>query len=151
MTSYCPVERKGNRGSIVRASMKKSHLWQHCVTYKLEINMRVLNPKVNNTNRERLVSFSTCLLKIGSSAIEPVPRGTIDDVEIPKSMPFNSNSTTMAFVYNNLKNQHLAFEWLSSRAILTIKDTEVDNINNTVVEQIPRGLVSLTRWLKETM
>ena len=92
MTSYCPVERKGNGGSIVRASMKKSHLWQHCATYELEINRRVLYPDVNNTDRERLVGFSTWLLKIGSGAIETVSESTPDDVEIPSGMCLNGNS-----------------------------------------------------------
>ena len=35
------------------------------------------------------------------------------------------------------------FKWLSPRELLTIKSTQVDNINNTVMEPIPGDMVSL--------
>ena len=37
----------------------KSYMWQHCTTYKQGISLRSLNQNVNNTDRERFVSFST--------------------------------------------------------------------------------------------
>ena len=73
------VVRKSNRRSIVHASIEKS-LRQHCTTYKLEIRMRVQNANVNNTDRVRLISFSTWLLKIGSDDIEPLPGATLNNV-----------------------------------------------------------------------
>ena len=65
----------------------------------------------NNTDRERLVNFSSWLLKIGSGDIETVPGCThADFVEIPNSICLNNNSAIIIILYDNLKSQYIYFE-----------------------------------------
>ena len=40
-----------------------------------------------------------------------------------------------------MEDQYLDFEWLT-RAILTIKNTELDNMNNAVMKQLPYTVVA---------
>lgn len=79
--------------------------------------MRVLNTNTNITDRERFV--------------------------IPNSMCLNNNFAIINLVYDNAEKQYLHFEWLSSREMPTIKNTDENNINYTVKELISGNLDSL--------
>ena len=92
--------------------------------------MRVLNPNVNNTDRGRLVSFSSWLHKIGSDGIEKVLWGIHDDVDISNSMCLNNNTAILNFVYNNLEIK-FSFWMVIIKNNFDDQNTEVDNINNT--------------------
>lgn len=53
-----PVIPKGSRQSIVNASITNSELWKHVTILTLNINMRLLNPILPESERKDIYDFS---------------------------------------------------------------------------------------------
>ena len=136
-----PVIRRGQRPSLVAACMKKSPLWQHCQVMRLTTNMRVLN-SVNST--DHLLEHARWLLNLGEGKIPRVQVGEYTDaIELPPEMVVSSLQMLEEFVYASVAQNLHDTRWLSSRAILTTKNSDVDNINNTLMEKLPGEMATL--------
>ncbi|CAI9736503.1 ATP-dependent DNA helicase pif1-like [Octopus vulgaris] len=92
-------------------------------------NMRVQNCFSNyeTISQARLAYHSVWLLQIGDGRIPNIQRQLYDDViVIPQQFQVNSKEDLINHVYEDLEVNFNSTQWLSSRAILTTKNEEVD-------------------------
>lgn len=147
-----PVVPRGRRSDIVGQCINRSGLWRHAKVLKLSVNMRVLQASVSNdvTLASTLDDFSKYLLRIGDG-VEQIVRGTQFDVTLPESMMIRGTNTTtglMNAVYHGFSSNTYQLDkelFLTSRAILTPKNSNVSMINDHLIdlfEGIPMDLYS---------
>uniref|UniRef100_A0A0L8IH08 Uncharacterized protein n=1 Tax=Octopus bimaculoides TaxID=37653 RepID=A0A0L8IH08_OCTBM len=119
------------RSSLIGACLKKSVIWHKCEVLPLTTNMRVQNCLTNNdtTSQARLAYHSVWLLQ----------------VEIPQQFQVNSKEDLINHVYENLEVNFNNAQWLSSRAILTTKNKEVDNLNNHISQKFPDNMITASK------
>ncbi|AET01908.2 PIF1-like helicase [Medicago truncatula] len=107
-----PVVLKGTRPDVVNASINSSNLWRYCEVLTLTTNMRLLHGCSPDEVQER-TEFAKWVLGIGDGCIGNVSDDSIQ-VEIPDDLLINS----------------------ADNAILTLKNTIVDEVNNYVLSLI---------------
>ncbi|XP_072037279.1 uncharacterized protein [Amphiura filiformis] len=129
-----PVVRHGNRATIVQSAFKRSTLWKHVKTLQLTCNMRA-SASGDST-------FPNYLLRIGNG-VEPTSThcGEEDIVTLPPNISLQSEDGCLqdliTKVFPNMPSNHRDSNFLCSRAILTTKNTTVDQINAMMMEQFP--------------
>jgi ATP-dependent DNA helicase PIF1 len=127
-----PVVKRGTRANIVNASLKTSYLW-HSVTVKhLTTNMRAqLSGDGGATN------FTKLLLEIGDGQI-PIAEEP-DTIRIPPGLGkvVSTLGELKAEVYPNLATNGVRPEWLAESAILSPLNTNVNQLNNCLMEEFP--------------
>jgi hypothetical protein len=60
-----PIVKKGTRGQIVAATLKRSPLWQNMHVFRLTQNMRLLRPGIGEEERIQVATFASKLLSVG--------------------------------------------------------------------------------------
>jgi len=60
-----PVVNHGNATDAINASLISSSLWQHFTVFKLTINMRLRNPHLNDSEKQKIAQFAKWVLDIG--------------------------------------------------------------------------------------
>lgn len=124
-----PVIPKGSRADTVKAILKRSKLWNESVQFKLTQNMRVQD--------EGNIDFKKWLLDLGEGKL-PTIEGT-NLIRIPQE--FAAESRTLDEFVNEIFNfddmrTESAFEFFQNRAILTPLNSQVDIINNILLQQL---------------
>ncbi|XP_071689065.1 uncharacterized protein [Rutidosis leptorrhynchoides] len=64
-----PVHKKGKKSTIVRSCITSSYLWQEFKVFVLTENMRLMQPGLTPSEKERNTAFSAWLLDIGNGEV----------------------------------------------------------------------------------
>lgn len=136
-----PVVVKGSREEIVGASLQRSYLWQQVEILKLHRNMRL---EQNPSARE----FSQWLLDVGHG------RGLDGDgLHLHESMRCDNLQSLIDFIYPGLGSRNPPpAEYFLNRMILSARNSDVDDINNDILEQmagVPKVFMSADSVVSE--
>lgn len=133
-----PVVRKGRRPDIVNACMSKSSLWRHCSTLRLRVNMRVMRTATSPEEAQQLQAYSDYLLTVGNGRAPRARDFEYEDViELPLNLCTLTEDEVVAHVYNDLDTNIGNLEYLTGRAILATTNSDIDNINETLIRRMP--------------
>ncbi|XP_071709151.1 uncharacterized protein [Rutidosis leptorrhynchoides] len=64
-----PVHKKGKKSTIVRSCITSSYLWKEFKVFILSENMRLMQPGLTPSEKERNAAFSAWLLDIGNGGV----------------------------------------------------------------------------------
>ncbi|XP_022041580.1 uncharacterized protein LOC110944175 [Helianthus annuus] len=121
-----PVIKKGTRAQIVDASLRMSPLWSLTKRMQLSINMRAINDPW----------YSQFLLRVGDGT-EPTIDGAFikipEDMAIPFTTRDNSIKELIKAIFPSLHTNAESSDCITSRAILTTKNENVDEINDHII------------------
>lgn len=139
-----PVVPKGSRSTIIDASITNSKLWKHVVMLRLNVNMRLLNPSLPNTQKEELKQFSEWVLAVGDGTL-PTKKKDGESyptwITIPDDLLIMTDGDKIDAIVREVYHDFLSCyrdpEYLASRAIVCPSNSIVDEINNYVVGLIP--------------
>ncbi|KAG7946157.1 hypothetical protein I3843_14G024500, partial [Carya illinoinensis] len=128
-----PVVRKGTRQEHVDASLVSSYLWPTLIKFHLTENMRArLDP-----------TFSEYVLGLGNG----MPPITVDEtIKIPDGMlvPYEDDCTFLDHlinaVFHDIHEYSINISAVMNRAILTPKNSYVDEINALLIHRFPGEL-----------
>mgnify|MGYP003702459215 CR=1 FL=1 len=139
-----PVIPKGSRQSIVNASITNSELWKHVTILTLNINMRLLNPILPESERKDIYDFSQWVLAVGNGSLPMIARENESCptwITIPDDLLVMTNgdkiSAIVNEVYPDFLHSYKDIEYLASRAIVCPNNITVDEINDYVIGLIP--------------
>jgi len=121
---------------VVSACVRESHLWQHIKVMPLTINMRVQRLLAEGHDAQKQQGFADLLLQVGEGRAGnpmPVPQGMCAPTQDPQHL-INTIFGDLSDL-NNATAQHM-----TSRAILTPRNDDVNIINDTVMANFPGGL-----------
>ncbi|KAG2684047.1 hypothetical protein I3760_10G061100 [Carya illinoinensis] len=130
-----PVVPKGTRQQQIDASLVSSYLWPTLTKIRLTENMRArLDP-----------DFSNYILELGNG----MPPITIDEhVKIPTAMliPYQNDTASLDqlldAVFNDISEYSANISSMMNRAILTPKNSYVDEINNLLIQRFPGDIIN---------
>ena len=122
-----PVIPKASRAQNVSAVINRVYFWDKVRAFQLKQNMRVQNT-ANQENRRELQEFADWLLEIGN--------GNMENLEFPEHMRQGSIDNLMNEIFpcGILNNQQEKIP--INRAILASVNTEVEEINNKIVNRM---------------
>jgi hypothetical protein len=133
-----PVVPKGGREDIVSASLPRSHLWQHVIILRLHINMRVM---ASNSEEQR--EFAKWVLNVGDGSLPAIAgREGVDPnwIEIPSHMRLPIEDCSLRGLIRTVYPDHQCHSgdamYLMQRNILAPKNTDVDEVNNAILESL---------------
>jgi 2,4-dienoyl-CoA reductase-like NADH-dependent reductase (Old Yellow Enzyme family) len=133
-----PVIPKGGREDIVSASLPQSHLWQHVTILRLHINMRVMA-----TNSEKQREFAKWVLNVGDNNLLAIAKeeGVDPDwIKIPSHMRLQAEDCSLRGLIRTIYSDHRCHSgdamYLMQRNILAPKNTDVDEVNNAILESL---------------
>ncbi|GKD46430.1 ATP-dependent DNA helicase PIF1-like protein [Tanacetum coccineum] len=121
-----PVVKRGTRAQIVDSSLKMSPLWAGIIKMRLTINMRARADPW----------FSDFLLRVGNGIEETIDGSYIripDDMAIPYTNDGNSRDDLINAIFPSLETNAHSSEYIISRAILSTKNDNVDEINDQLI------------------
>jgi len=130
-----PVVNRETRGQIVDACIKSSSLWDDVHVMKLTINMRV-----QDESQQQFVDY---LLQIGEGK-EPVYDNIGEDIiKLDDDLVFNDEKleSLISEIFDDLNNNYYKnpnyIDYIKDRAILTLKNEDVDDINEKIINIFP--------------
>ena len=87
--------------------------------------------------RQRL--FGEYLLKVGDGAEITVDELGDDYIKVPQDMllPHQTRAGLIDAIYPDLRQRASDTEYLAQRAILTLKNTDVDSLNEEIIQRMP--------------
>jgi ATP-dependent DNA helicase PIF1 len=127
-----PVIPRSTPADELNACLKSSVLWRHVQILTLKTNMRV--QLQNDASAER---FAKQLLDIGDGKI-PINESTKLITLPPNFYTITPNRDDLIHkVFPNIAQNYKNHQWLSMRAILAAKNTDVNGINSSILNEIP--------------
>ncbi|XP_051202148.2 uncharacterized protein [Lolium perenne] len=124
-----PVVRKGSRGQIIDASLRSSNLWKGMRQLRLVKNMRAQSDEW----------FADYLLRVGNGTEETDEDGNI---RLPKDICVSSTGDNAADIKKLIDHVFPALDhnmdnpnYMTSRAILSTRNDNVDGINMHMIER----------------
>nr|XP_020159149.2 ATP-dependent DNA helicase PIF1-like [Aegilops tauschii subsp. strangulata] len=123
-----PVVRRGSRGQIIDASLRSSHLWKSMRQLRLITNMRAHND----------TWFADYLLRVGNGTEEADDQGNIllpDDICLPSTGEVDDLEKLIDHVFPSLDDNMADSSYMTSRAILSTTNDNVDKINIRMIER----------------
>ena len=132
-----PVVPGGSRAQIVNACIKWSHLYTNCHTLRLHENMRLSALREDPSADEEALQFPSYLLSIGEGRSDGQGHGSMT-VKLPNCVSVVRTDYQIAMrVFNGITEKYHDSEWIASRAILTVKNARLPEINAVVGNMIP--------------
>ncbi|XP_024963558.1 uncharacterized protein LOC112503792 [Cynara cardunculus var. scolymus] len=123
-----PVVRHGTRAQIVDSSLRMSPLWATIKKIRLMLNMRARTDPW----------FSEFLLRVGDGDEEAVDESFIripDDMTIPYTDKDKSKDALIDAIFPSLQINGADSDYIISRAILSTKNENVDEINDQLIDK----------------
>ncbi|XP_052626500.1 uncharacterized protein LOC111912907 [Lactuca sativa] len=123
-----PVIRRGTRAQIVDSSLRMSPLWPLIKKIRLTINMRALTDPW----------FSDFLIQVGNEDEEAIDGSFIripDDMSIPYTGEAKSKEDLINAIFPSLQMNGGFSDYIISRAILSTKNENVDEINDQLIDR----------------
>ena len=130
-----PVVIREGCTQIVDACIKSSDLWKHVNIMQLTINMRI-----QDDEQQQFVDY---LLQIGKGKEATHSYIGEDIIRLDDDMVFNEETIDLLVsnIFDNIDNNYLNNEnyvdYIKNRAILTLKNDDVDDINEKIVNIFP--------------
>ena len=122
-----PIVRNSTRDDIVSSSIKFSPIWKHFKVYSLKISVRQAQDPV----------FADMVVKISDGTLQSNSDGKI----ILNLVRTTADLTEwISFVYPNLKERDPSTK---GQALLTLLNTEVDQLNDRICAALPTEYVTL--------
>ncbi|XP_024965948.1 uncharacterized protein LOC112506156 [Cynara cardunculus var. scolymus] len=125
------VVRCGTRAQIVDSSLRMSPLWATIKKIRLMLNMRARTDPW----------FSEFLLRVGNGDEEAVDESFIcipDDMTIPYADKGKSKDALIDAIFLSLQINGANSDYIISRAILSTKNENVDEINDQLIDKFSR-------------
>lgn len=125
-----PIIPRSTVADVLNACLKYSYLWRNFKKLKLTTNMRVAMQ-----NDQSAEIFSKQLLKIGNG--EVIEDKTTSMINFPENF-CNMSRTKEELIKNlfpNIESNYKNQDWLSARAILAAKNTDVDGMNDEILKK----------------
>lgn len=126
---------KGRREDVVRASVNKSYVWDSCTIFHLTQNMRIQD---NGNFRDWVPDLGNGRLPVKKFDDEDEPYW----IQLPPDLIVNpKNNVVDAMVettYPDVISNYTNIDYIRQRAILTLTNETVDEINSYVLERLPR-------------
>lgn len=130
-----PVVIRGTRADIIDACIKSSELWKHVNIKHLTINMRI-----QDNEQKQFVDY---LLKIGEGKELVYSNIGEDMIKLQDDIILNDQNinslifTTFNNIIDKYNNNDNYINYIKDRAILTIKNEDVDDINEQIINLFP--------------
>lgn len=130
-----PVIPRSTAADEVNACLKSSYLWRYIKILRLTTNVRV-----QLQNDPTAIEFSKQLLDIGNGKI-PIDNQT-GCITLPDTFCtiVDTKQQLIDNVYPNIRQNHKNHVWLNERAVLASKNTNVNELNSTLLTYIPGEL-----------
>jgi ATP-dependent DNA helicase PIF1 len=135
-----PIVPKGGREDIVSASLPRSHLWQHVIILRFHINMRVM---AANSKEQR--EFAKWVLNVGDGSLLAIAEeeGVIPNwIKIPSHMRLPAKDYSLRGLIRTIYPDHQCHSgdpmYFMQRNILAPKNTNVDEVNNAILESLSK-------------
>lgn len=125
-----PVVRKGTRPQIIDATLRNSYLCSSMRQFRLIHNMRAQSDPW----------FADFLLRIGNGTEETDNDGNVrlpEDICVPYTGKDSDLDRLIEHVFPNLDKNLTNPNYITSRAILTTRNDNVDRINMKMIERFP--------------
>jgi len=129
---------KGGREDIGSASLPRLHLWQHVTILRLHINMRIMA-----TNFEGQREFAKWVLNVGDGSLPTIAGeegGNLNWIKIPSHMRLPTEDCNLRRLIRTIYSDHQCHSrdamYLMQRSILAPKNTNVDEVNNAILESL---------------
>jgi hypothetical protein len=129
---------KGGPEDIVNASLPQSHLWQHVAIIRLHINMQVMA-----ANSEEQREFAKWVLNVGDGILPTiVGEEGVDPnwIKIPSHMRLPAEDCSLRRLIRTIHSDHQCHSrdamYLMQHNILAPKNTNVDEVNNAILESL---------------
>nr|XP_040254015.1 uncharacterized protein LOC109758555 [Aegilops tauschii subsp. strangulata] len=127
-TQVLPVVRRGSRGQIIDATLRSSHLWKGMRQLRLITNMRAHND----------TWFADYLLRVGNGTEDVDDQGNIllpEDICLPSTGEVDDLEKLIDHVFPSLDDNMSDSNYMTSRAILSTTNDNVDKINIRMIER----------------
>jgi PIF1-like helicase/Helicase len=128
-----PVVKKGTRGQIVSATLKRSPLWRNVHVFKLTQNMRLLRPGLAPGERREIAAFAEQLLRVGER-VDADGRIQWDTRDMALG---NSIEALAAEVFPGVSRRLLPPDVLRDSAILAPKNDVANKVNALLLRSMP--------------
>ena len=125
-----PVVRKGTRPQITDATLRMSYLWESMQQLRLVRNMRADNDPW----------FAEFLMRIGNGTKETDEENNVqlpEDICVPCTGKDTDLDMMIEHVYHDLDENQTDPTYITTRAILTTRNENVDRINMRMIEHFP--------------
>ncbi|XP_062224417.1 uncharacterized protein LOC133922910 [Phragmites australis] len=139
-----PVITGGTRSDIVSAALVMSPIWQHVMVLKLCTNMRLTNPYLDDSQRDTLTVFAQWVLDVGNGDVSMAKKNCEAHpswLQIPSDLlltPSDNNiQTIIDSTYSSFCTMYSDASYLTARAIICPTNSIVDEINDTIFDQVP--------------
>ncbi|XP_073360641.1 uncharacterized protein [Aegilops tauschii subsp. strangulata] len=123
-----PVVRRGSRGQIIDATLRSSHLWKCMRQLRLISNMRAHND----------TWFADYLLRVGNGTEDVDDQGNIllpEDICLPSTGKVDDLEKLIDHVFLSLDDNMSDSNYMTSRAILSTINDNVDKINIRMIDR----------------
>ena len=146
-----PVIPRASRATIVQSTLRESNVWKQGYTKELhlKVNERIRRLGVSAATEQ----FSKFLMNIGNGVLEGHTTLPADLVRIPDEYLHTPISAATAvsdlidWTYPELNNPNVDFTALSSRAILTPLNCDVEELNSIAVSKMIANGSQTTTYL----
>jgi len=125
-----PVVRKGTRAQIINSTLRRSYLWDYMHQLRLVQNMRAQSDPW----------FSDYLLRIGNGVEETIDQDYVrlpSDICVPYTGEESNINDLIDVVFPMLEENMTNSNYITSRAILSTRNENVDGINMKLIERFP--------------
>ncbi len=133
---------KGRRKDIVNVSLPRSHLWQHVMILRFHINMRVIV-----ANFEEQQKFAKWVLNVGDGNLIAIAEEKVVDlnwIKISSHMKLPVEDCKLRRLIQTIYLDHQCHSrdamYLMQHNILAPKNTNVDEVNNAILELLSEEL-----------
>nr|XP_043614567.1 ATP-dependent DNA helicase PIF1-like [Erigeron canadensis] len=140
-----PVIPKGKRQEIVQACINKSELWKQCQMFTLTRSMRVNELTTSGDIDTRKQQFNKWVLDVGDGAVPAKAKPGEDEptwIKIPQNFIIDYTTSPIDEIISETFPDFLERqddeEYLRERAILTPKNDDADEINETMLNKLNR-------------
>ena len=128
-----PVIPGGSQEEIISQSLPRSYIWNSLHVLHLHVNIRLLGSAPPHSDLTDEQSFADWLLLVGHGKdIDEI--GTI---AFDPQMRVNDLTSLITSIYPNLSNFIPPSQYFLDRMILAPKNTDVDFLNSTILEDMP--------------
>ena len=110
----------------MEATLKSSYLWQ--IVTRLQLRAKL---------RGESSQSADFLLSIGDGKEEQHKDKGIFFIKLPDDMTVENETELLGFVFGGIENKYADSAWLTSRPIICPTNSEVDAINNTIMNTFP--------------
>lgn len=139
-----PVLPNKGRADVVMASINNSYLWDDCVVFKLDQNMRIETDAPLITVSGQQISYADWVISVGEGKVHTVSSTNEGEqcwTEIPSEILLdpkdNGKKVISETIYYDLCDNGKEPSYFRDRAILTPLNEDVDAINKDVLSHWP--------------